>query len=49
MNFVADCVRGENLTCYQCKRKSNVECSPEELLPCSPVSDRCVTHISKDG
>ncbi|CAH1375323.1 hypothetical protein MTP99_016792 [Tenebrio molitor] len=37
-----------NLTCYQCTRNTNTECDPHELLPCPSVSDRCVTHISKN-
>ncbi|XP_044734464.1 uncharacterized protein LOC123296853 [Chrysoperla carnea] len=38
-----------NLTCYQCERNTNVECGEESLLPCPPVSDRCVTHIAKNA
>ncbi|GJQ69664.1 hypothetical protein Trydic_g18420 [Trypoxylus dichotomus] len=43
-----DFIRAENLTCYQCSRKTNVECTETDLLPCSPVYDRCVTHITKE-
>ncbi|KAK9738801.1 hypothetical protein QE152_g9526 [Popillia japonica] len=46
--LTADSIKTENLTCYQCARKSNVECGEADLLPCSPVYDRCVTHITKD-
>lgn len=45
----SDSIKTENLTCYQCARKSNVECGEADLLPCSPVYDRCVTHITKDS
>ncbi|GLV32837.1 hypothetical protein CBL_00456 [Carabus blaptoides fortunei] len=38
-----------NLTCYQCTKNANEECGEETLLPCPPVSDRCVTHITKDA
>lgn len=38
-----------NLSCYQCIRYANEQCGNESLRACPPVSDRCVTHISKDG
>lgn len=38
-----------NLSCYQCLKKTNEECGKETLLPCPPISDRCVTHFVKDG
>ncbi|XP_063928017.1 uncharacterized protein LOC135141077 isoform X2 [Zophobas morio] len=38
-----------NLSCYQCIRNTNTPCEPHELQPCPPVSDRCVTHISKNA
>lgn len=47
--FISDLINAENFTCYQCKRKTNVECGEEDLLPCSPIYDRCVTHITKDS
>ncbi|KAK5644399.1 hypothetical protein RI129_005699 [Pyrocoelia pectoralis] len=38
-----------NLSCYQCiKNEMYGKCDREDLKQCPPVSDRCVTHISKN-
>ncbi|KAK4875232.1 hypothetical protein RN001_011654 [Aquatica leii] len=36
-----------NISCYQCIKHIDEECSKEDLKPCPAFSDRCVTHISK--
>ncbi|XP_075218134.1 uncharacterized protein LOC142322929 [Lycorma delicatula] len=40
--------KNESLICYQCVRHADIQCDPDELLPCPKSKDRCVTHIQKD-